>query len=145
MQDRKQPYLDAFHQALADLEEMTRRCAQHDIENAEFHSNKRRLSELVESLAEACNEPRPGLFSLRATTNLTNAIRDTLREQRKPLLAPEIRDLLLESGFDCKEDSHFLILIHNALKRLEKQQEVRRITGTGGQPVGWVLMRPTSS
>src|ERR1700693_1673443 len=54
---------------------------------------------------------------------ISDAIRHLLIESKAPLTPPEIRNYLAEKGFDFSAYANPLAVIHNTLKRLNKQGE----------------------
>jgi hypothetical protein len=65
---------------------------------------------------------------------ISNGIRRALFTSSVPLTPPQIRDALVKAGFSM-EYSSVLTVIHNTLKRLEKQGEVVQT------PSGWTVKK----
>ena len=64
---------------------------------------------------------------------LTSAIRQILAESAVPMRPPDLRDGLINHGFNVAQYANKLAVIHNTLSRLERQGEVMQVSG------GWVL------
>jgi hypothetical protein len=56
---------------------------------------------------------------------------------RVPITPPEIRDKMVESGFDHKAYSQFLATIHVILKRLSQNGEATEFTFKDGKRYWW--------
>lgn len=76
-------------------------------------------------------------LSFEVTTGISNAIRLILQASKMPLTAPEIREALQGRGYDIDQYASILTVIHNTIKRLEKQGEVSPVQNEGDF-VGWV-------
>lgn len=75
--------------------------------------------------------------------NFTNAIRTILRlRETRVVPVPEIRDELIACGFDFSKYKQKLVPIHNALKRLEEQGEVRPTRNEQGRVKGYQWIAP---
>ena len=76
--------------------------------------------------------------------NFTDSIRELLqqRESSKFVRVPEIRDELLEWGFDFSKYKQELVPVHNALKRLVEQGEARPVKNKRGRLVGYQWIGP---
>jgi|ERR1035441_691753 hypothetical protein len=72
----------------------------------------------------------------------TNGIRYILERRDRPVTPPEIRDELIALGFDLSKYKQELVPIHNALKRLEEQGEVERVTLLKGSRVAYIWINP---
>lgn len=72
----------------------------------------------------------------------TDAIRETLREAGVVLSPPQIRDHLKIMGFDFSKYAQELVPVHNTLKRLAEQGEVRVFTNADGDTVGYMWIDP---
>src|ERR1700730_3531939 len=64
---------------------------------------------------------------------ISDAIRQLLIESKAPLTPPEIRNYLSDKGFDFSAYANPMAVIHNTLKRLNKQGEIAGIVGTAGE------------
>lgn len=84
-----------------------------------------------------------GLVPTFALT-FTNGIRYIFekRGERHPITIPEIRDELVGLGFDFSKYKQELVPIYNALKRLEDQGEVERVTMRVGSRVSYIWISP---
>jgi hypothetical protein len=61
----------------------------------------------------------------KQTVKFTDGVRMVLKEHREGVTVPEIRLALLNLGFDFSKYKQQLTPIHNCLKRLEQQREVK--------------------
>jgi hypothetical protein len=106
------------------------------------------LKKSIEVLAVLCNEdPKAGVETFELlealsleTTGITDGIRLLLRQAMEKniiLDARNIRDLLAKRGFDLSQYANEMAVIHNTLRRLEKQGELEpRLTGWEITPKG---------
>jgi hypothetical protein len=69
---------------------------------------------------------------------ITEAIRGIIRDAMMPIKPPGIRDALIGEGFDPKDYSNILTVIHNTLNRLEHQGEIRKMKLPAGGYIGWM-------
>jgi hypothetical protein len=75
--------------------------------------------------------------------SFTNAIRTILRmRELKVVPVPEIRNELMECGFDFSKYKQKLVPVHNALKRLEEQGEVKAAKNEQGRVKGYQWIAP---
>ena len=75
----------------------------------------------------------------------TDGVRMVLRQNASrtvPISVPEIRDQLINLGFDFAKYAQPLVPIHNTLKRLEDQGEVSPIKSVEGQTLGYKWISP---
>jgi hypothetical protein len=75
--------------------------------------------------------------------SLTDAIRGIIRSNFfGAIAAPAIRDRLVAEGFDPEKYANFLTVIHNTLRRLERQGEIKMMRG----PLynGWMSVPSTA-
>lgn len=70
-------------------------------------------------------------------TGITGAIRLLLQRAKTPLSPTQIRDELMDHGFDLNDYANALAVIHNTLKRLDRQGELLSVKDTGGQTYGY--------
>jgi len=74
----------------------------------------------------------------RQKIKFTDGVRICLKQRcDKPASAPDIRDGLINLGFDFGKYAQPLVPIHNCLKRLVEQGEVRAEKNADGQTVGY--------
>lgn len=99
------------------------------------------LTRSIEGLAVLCDESdySVGLVPASTTTPVTpdlgisDAIRNILAAALMPVSVPEIRDALVQDGFDPATYANILTVIHNTLRRLERQGEAHLVrTAFGG-------------
>jgi hypothetical protein len=75
----------------------------------------------------------------------TDGVRMVLRQSASrevPISVPEIRDQLINLGFNFAKYAQPLVPIHNTLKRLEEQGEVSPIKNEQGQTLGYKWISP---
>jgi hypothetical protein len=79
----------------------------------------------------------------KQTVKFTDGVRMVLKENRGTILAAaDIREGLLNLGFDFSKYSQPLTPIHNCLKRLEEQGEVKAERTPEGQLIGYIWISP---
>jgi hypothetical protein len=84
-------------------------------------------------------EGKPG----RQTVKFTDGVRMVLKQNRNATLtAPEIRNGLLNLGFQFTKYRQPLTPIHNCLKRLEDQGEAEAVKNDEGQILGYKWISP---
>jgi hypothetical protein len=73
----------------------------------------------------------------------TDAVREILRLWGTNVIGvPEIRDRLEGFGFDFSKYKQQLVPVHNTLKRLEEQGEVRTVKDKRGRLIGYQWIEP---
>jgi hypothetical protein len=75
----------------------------------------------------------------------TDGIRIVLRQnasRKLPISVPEIRDQLINLGFNFAKYAQPLVPIHNSLKRLAEQGEVSPVKNEEGQILGYTWISP---
>ena len=83
--------------------------------------------------------------SSRTTIKFTDGVRMVLRQNADrtvPISVPEIRDQLINLGFNFAKYAQPLVPIHNTLKRLEEQGEVSPLKNEQGQTLGYKWISP---
>jgi hypothetical protein len=79
----------------------------------------------------------------RQTIKFTDAVRLCLKQRGdKPASAPDVRDRLINLGFDFGKYTQPLVPIHNCLKRLADQGEAEAVKNSDGQIVGYKWISP---
>jgi hypothetical protein len=79
----------------------------------------------------------------RQTIKFTDGVRLCLRQRGdKPASAPDIRDGLINLGFNFGKYAQPLVPIHNCLKRLVEQKEAEAVKNDEGQIVGYKWISP---
>jgi hypothetical protein len=74
----------------------------------------------------------------RTTIRFTEGVRMVLKQNAsRDISVPEIRDQLINLGFDFAKYAQPLVPIHNTLKRLEEQGEVKTLKNEQGQTLGY--------
>jgi hypothetical protein len=68
-----------------------------------------------------------------ADIGLTDAIRAAIKASTNPLEPTEIRDLIVHGGFDLSGRSNAMANIHQVLRRLVAQQELKEVPSTDGK------------
>jgi hypothetical protein len=128
--------------------------------NAELQEAKRQMNELMRDkvlldlrigqLSGTINtltdmlqpKPDPAEISdigglLFGDSGITGAIRVVLTQAEAPLSPVQIRTELWKRGFDLHEYANAMAVIHNTLKRLEKQGELMTVTDANGQTIAY--------
>jgi len=91
---------------------------------------------VVDSLTAVSEEPSDELpadvnvgaaLSSLLTLKFTDGVRTVLEAAGGTLTAPQIRDHLVNLGFDFSKYKQELVPLHNTLKRLEEQGEVKAV------------------
>jgi hypothetical protein len=134
-------YLKALEDARKELQGLIQ-------ERAQLDDRIARLSRSIEGLASLCddtdhsNELKTKLIELELSDSMgmTDAIRAVISSSIFPVSATAIRDALVAEGFDSKNYSNMLTVIHNTLLRLERQGEIQRAANLLGLR-GW-MKRP---
>jgi hypothetical protein len=84
-------------------------------------------------------EGKPG----KQTVKFTDGVRMVFKERRDAILtAPDVRTGLTNLGFDFSKYQQPLTPIHNCLKRLEEQGEIKAEKFPGGRIVGYKWISP---
>jgi hypothetical protein len=138
--------LEAAHRKLSDL------LSQRSSIDKEIVDWKRVIDSLLAVSEEADSDPSDvqvsafienevGVKSIKFTDGVRmvlsqNASRDV------PISVPEIRDQLINLGFDFAKYAQPLVPIHNTLKRLAEQGEVSPLKNEQGQILGYKWISP---
>ena len=106
-----------------------------------------RVTKTVEALTAMCDDTDHSKNLLvdeiaLDSLGVTDAIRHILAESRHPLSVPQIRDALEARGLHSERYANFLTVIHNTLKRLEKQGQATKV-GQSGNAVVWASRQRT--
>ena len=135
-------FLKALNDANAEIQRLIKQRNEIDLKLS-------KLKQTVSALSALCERPLPELkVQPRATVDadlgISDAIRKVMFESKLPMTAPQIRDSLLNLGYDVDQYSSILTVIHNTIKRMEKQGEIAEVKTSGGVFVGWIYKpRPT--
>jgi hypothetical protein len=130
-------YLKALELARKELEGLMQ-------ERAHLDSRIAKLSRSIEGLASLSNdtdvssEVKTKLLELEISEamGLTEAIRQIIGAAFLGITPIQIRNMLVEEGFDPQKYSNMLTVIHNTLSRLERQGEIKRTVTIQGER-GW--------
>jgi len=117
-------------------------------ERAQLDQRISKLAKTIEGLASLSDDPDVSTetktklldLELSEAMGLTQAIRHVIGASFFAMTPPEIRDALVEEGFDPAKYSNMLTVIHNTLLRLERQGEIHREQNLRGAR-GWALTR----
>lgn len=130
---RKADYRKALHSARAEFEKLLQ-------QRSDLDSRIIRLKQTIAGLVGLCESDGGARKSLNHVMplpprfmRLTSAIRQLLAESTSPLRPPDLRNALVNRGFNIAQYANKLAVIHNTLSRLEKQGEVIQVSG------GWIL------
>ncbi|MGA2903425.1 MAG: hypothetical protein ABSD98_06320 [Candidatus Korobacteraceae bacterium] len=137
---------ESFQKALKGAQEqLDKLVAEREKIDTEIIALKAVVDSLIAVAGEASDElPEDILLTTDVapplTVGLTDAIRFVLRDAKMALVVPQIRDQLIERGFDMSKYKQPLVPIHNAIKRLEDNGEVRKygVTESGQAVYVWV-------
>jgi len=101
-------------------------------------------AQFVGPYEEQSDDPSKQVSSPPLRLNFTDAIREILRlrEARDFVPVPAIRDELVAWGFDFSKYKQELVPVHNTLKRLEEQGEVRAVKNARGLLAGYQWIAP---
>jgi len=149
----KDPLKESLVVATQKLGEFVAARADLDKQRAVIDAQIIKWKQLVDSLHAACadEEEDPSdveISSLvgkggKQTVKFTDGVRMVLRQNRSaPVTAPDVREGLLNLGFDFSKYSQPLTPIHNCLKRLEEQGEVKAERTDTGQLIGYTWISP---
>jgi hypothetical protein len=81
----------------------------------------------------------------KTTIKFTDGVRMVLRQNANrniPISVPDIRDQLINVGFNFAKYAQPLVPIHNTLRRLEEQGEVKPLKNEAGQTLGYTWISP---
>lgn len=109
-----------------------------------------KLKNTVEALSALCDEQAtaPEIIALTAadeSLGITDAIRKVMSASKLPMTAPQIRNSLLNMGYDVDQYASVLTVIHNTVRRLEKQGEIAEVKTSTGIFIGWMYRRPSEA
>jgi len=131
---------DSFLKALSDAKsEMVRLIAQRQ----GIDSKLSKLKQTIDALSALCERPVPEIelsprSALTEEIGLTDAVRKVMSDAKLPMTVPQIRDALLNLGYDMNQYASGLTVIHNTINRLEKQAELTPVKTPAGAFVGWL-------
>jgi hypothetical protein len=91
---------------------------------------------LQEKPAELAEEDVDNVFG---ETGITAAIRVLLSRSKVPLAPVQIRTELMNRGFDLSNYENAMAVIHNTLKRLDRQGELTTVRNPSGQIVAYTM------
>ncbi len=124
-------YTLLYRQAKGELEVLRKEVSDLAGELADRQRKITALVKTVNALAPLAGQGAEPEASMEGA-GLTESIREILTVAGGPLRAPEIRDRLVESGFDLSGYSNPLAVIHTTLRRLEESDQVHS-TEAGGE------------
>jgi hypothetical protein len=129
-------YKQALDEARSELSSLMK-------QRADLDDRIARLNHSIAGLAALCDETDYVAAIAAGNTveeGLSDAIRGIVRSSVMPIAAPAIRDQLVVEGFDPDRYANFLTVVHNTLRRLEKQGEVRMVRNPFF-PMGWTAVK----
>ena len=135
-------YLNALVAAHVELEKILKQRSDLDKRTLE-------LKKTIEGLAALCGvEPWADAIERDAAaaadanrSGITQAIRRALSESKVPLSPTELRSSLIAQGISMARYANEMVVIHNTLNRLVKQNEVVRVQNPSGQIVAYTLRK----
>jgi hypothetical protein len=83
----------------------------------------------------------PSTEEVFGETGITAAIRVLLSHSRVPLAPMQIRTELMNRGFDLSDYANAMAVVHNTLKRLDKQGELMTVRDPSGQVIAYTTRR----
>jgi hypothetical protein len=134
-------YADALAHAKKELATLTAEKFSIDAKIARLQASIKALSAMTEeeiSYGIALEAMNSSFLSEMGKLGITDAIRAVLRESKMSMTAPQIRDALKAGNYDISDYSNALTVIHNTIKRMEKQGEISEVTSPTGS-LGWML------
>jgi hypothetical protein len=154
MNDPFKPLKEALVVATQKLNEFVSARAEIDKQRTAIDAQIIHWKQLVDSLRTVCadEDEDPSDVEVAAfvagkpakqTVKFTDGVRMVLKEKRDVVVtAPDIRAGLLNLGFDFSKYSQPLTPIHNCLKRLEEQGEVKPEKTAVGAIIGYKWISP---
>jgi hypothetical protein len=128
-------YLEALHKARTELDDLM-------IQRSEMDARISQLEITIDGLAALCNTADLAeKTSLDVSAGVTEAIRTVLQQTNTAMTAPQIRDTLLDMGYDTGRYASILTVIHNTIRRMNDQGEIW-IVQNGGRFAGWRYRKP---
>ncbi|MGO9084065.1 MAG: hypothetical protein ACLQBK_02475 [Candidatus Sulfotelmatobacter sp.] len=128
-------YRSAIEAAKAETQTLLQQRATIDARLAQLKKTIESLSCLLEDTSEyelLWEAAGAGMLGAIADSGITDAIRQLLSRFRGPLTPVQIRDRLAKEGFDINSYASGLTVIHNTLKRLERQGEITLVRSPDG-------------
>jgi len=112
-------------------------------ERVETDKRISRLKQTIDGLAALCDETDvsaglPFAQEPAADFGITTGIRRIL-SAGMPMTATELRDALVQHGFDLNQYANEMAVIHNTIKRLQRQDEIAFIGVLAGDQPRWTL------
>ncbi len=127
--------LDAANRELADLTQ----------KRTAIDQRMTQLMATVETLTALLQEPPSytpkaeweAAAEVLSEAGISEAIRHVLLTSKTPMAPPQIRDALAAAGVELQHYANPMSVIHNTLKRLEKQGELLTVKSPSGQTVAY--------
>jgi hypothetical protein len=123
-------YVKAFEAATREMESLLQQRA--DLDHRILH-----VRQTLVSLSRLCG------FTPTVSWGMTDGVRFILRRAQRPMSAIDVRDELVNWGFDMSRYANDLSAIHTVLKRLAKAGEIRFMARAAGSHA-YEWMRPTT-
>ena len=118
-------YQDAIRDAKARLKRLAETRDQIEVEIVKCEALVKALAQSIEDRTER-EELLAEVESLVKSKGFTDAIRRILRTSHTPMTPPEIRDHMMEDGFNLAAYKSVLASIHAILTRLRNKGQVKR-------------------
>ena len=128
-------YRNAIETAQEETQALLKERATIDARLAQLKRTIESLSFLVQGTSayeSQCDPTAAGMLGEIADSGITDAIRKLLSGFGAPLSPVQLRDALAREGFDINSYASGLTVIHNTLKRLERQGEVTLVRSPNG-------------
>jgi hypothetical protein len=136
------PIQDALAEARSKLDKLVAERARIDKQIIEW----KRVVDSLTVVSEEASDELPADVTLderlALTMKFTDGVRMALQLAGGPLTVPQLRDQLVSVGFDFSKYKQELVPLHNTLKRLEEQGEVKIIRDTQERVIGYQWISP---
>jgi hypothetical protein len=130
-------YADALAGARKELDELLQKRADLDKRISTLQITIEGLAALSDPAKPADAAPEAQQLDLQEL-GITDAIRAVLRESRVHMTAPQIRNSLVDRGYNVDRFASILTVIHNTVKRMHDQGEIAVVHDPSGRFVGWM-------
>ena len=139
----KADYQKALKAAEVEIHEILQKRAALDVRLTQLKSAAEDLSALLQEVPKFDSGLWARIRDTPEGVGITDAIRQILIESKIPLTPVQVKDALRQSGLDT-DYQNTMAVIHNTLKRLEKQGEVAPIRNAAGQTPAYTMRsKPT--
>lgn len=134
-------YSEALQRAVSERDEWVAKRSECDQRIALLTRTIDALSALSGTTADSKGLPQENLDDV----GITEAIRTILSQSVMPMTAPQIRDALIDRGYDTDRYASILTVIHNTVKRMYEQGEILIANTDSGRFLGWRYVEPSKT